>query len=253
MRGVIRQAPKKPLNMQANQPGSSRSPLEGLGDLQQVIQAAQTILKTYEEMKKLAEGIHQAIASVATGPRGPQGPAGIGRDGKNGTNGKTPSTDELKRLIKGMIPEVKDGRPGKDADINTFFETLKTKKLSIADIDGLQEVLANLGPKVGGYVHGGGDTVTAGTGVTISTNSNGDKVINTTASGTKVRDEDLGANGSGVTFTLLHTPVANTLQIFRGGAKQRAGAGKDYTISGTTVTLSATLSTGEELLADYEY
>ena len=67
----------------------------------------------------------------------------------------------------------------------------------------------------------------------------------------RIRDEV--PSGSDVTFTLAHTPLSNTLQLFRGGARQQAGAGKDYTISGAIITLAVTLATGEVLLADYDY
>lgn len=60
-------------------------------------------------------------------------------------------------------------------------------------------------------------------------------------------------SGSGTTFTLAHTPLSGTLQLYRGGVRQQSGAGNDYTISGTTITFSVTVSAGEILLADYQY
>lgn len=71
--------------------------------------------------------------------------------------------------------------------------------------------------------------------------------------GTPVWGEDLTSQGVGTSYTLAHTPLSGTLRLFRGGAYQQAGAGKDYTLSGTTITLSVTTQAGEVLLADYSY
>lgn len=57
--------------------------------------------------------------------------------------------------------------------------------------------------------------------------------------------------GSGSTFTLASAPVAGSLKLYRGGARQQQGIGKDFTLSGQTITLDVGLSSGEVLLADY--
>ena len=59
--------------------------------------------------------------------------------------------------------------------------------------------------------------------------------------------------GSGVTFTLLHTPLNGVIALYRGGARQQSGVLNDYTVSGNTITLSASLSVGEVILCDYLY
>lgn len=60
-------------------------------------------------------------------------------------------------------------------------------------------------------------------------------------------------NGSNDTFTIAATPEAGTLQLYKNGIRQRAGAGNDYTLSGTTITFEAgnIPQTGDILLADY--
>lgn len=74
---------------------------------------------------------------------------------------------------------------------------------------------------------------------------------------TSVYGEDVAANGSGVTYNLLHTPTVGSVRLYRGGTYQKAGAGNAYTISGTTITLlisgGGALQIGEELMADYTY
>jgi hypothetical protein len=71
-----------------------------------------------------------------------------------------------------------------------------------------------------------------------------------------------GSDGN-PTFTLAHTPVANSLQLFKNGVRMILGAGKDYTLSTNTITflapnipLAANLSTflsADQLIADYRY
>lgn len=75
-----------------------------------------------------------------------------------------------------------------------------------------------------------------------------------TSGGTQVFGEVIGSAGS-ASFTLAHTPTANTVRIYRGGAYQQVGVGKDYTISGAVGTLASVLDAGglEVLLADYNY
>lgn len=72
-------------------------------------------------------------------------------------------------------------------------------------------------------------------------------------SNTVVLDENLITQGSGiVTYTLSHTPAANTLRLYRGGSRITVVNG-DYTISGAIITLASITQTGETLTADYEY
>ena len=73
------------------------------------------------------------------------------------------------------------------------------------------------------------------------------------ASSTQVFGEVPGGAVPGTVFTIANTPVVGTVRIYRGGAYQQAGAGKDYTIASSTITLAATLSVGEVLQADYNY
>lgn len=58
-------------------------------------------------------------------------------------------------------------------------------------------------------------------------------------------------NGSNTTFTLANTPVAGTVQLWIEGWKLVPGAGNDFTISGTTITLTTAPLTGERLYANY--
>lgn len=103
------------------------------------------------------------------------------------TDGKDADEEKIVSRVLSKI-KVKDG---KDADENQIVEkvikTFKEKKIlkteHIGDFtNGLEQTIAPIRSLAAGF-RGGGDTVTAGTGVTITTNSEGKKVITSTASG----------------------------------------------------------------------
>ena len=57
-------------------------------------------------------------------------------------------------------------------------------KLKLDNIDGLDQTMKAFRSQLGrGYLHGGGDTVKAGTGITLTKNSDGTKTISSTATG----------------------------------------------------------------------
>lgn len=72
------------------------------------------------------------------------------------------------------------------------------------------------------------------------------------AAGTEVRNEHPTDNGDG-TYTIAHTPVAGTVQVYRNGQRLNVGAGNDYTISGAVITYLGTYSAADIITADYLY
>lgn len=175
-------------------------------------------------------------AMGARGTRGPQGPTGAdGKNGINGRAGKDGTAPALETVVAAVLKEITSG-----------------KKLTVGHIDGLTGSLAQLKDflKVGGY-RGGGDTVAAGTNVTITVDANGHKTINASGggSGNAVYGENLTPQGPGTAYTLAHTPLVGTVRLYRGGAYQQAGT--DYTIVGGIITLAVATQSGEVLLADY--
>lgn len=58
-------------------------------------------------------------------------------------------------------------------------------------------------------------------------------------------------NGANTSFALASTPKAGTARVYMNGVRQQAGAGNDYTISGSTITYLAAPLTGDILLVDY--
>ena len=89
-------------------------------------------------------------------------------------------------------------------------------KLKASSIDGLSQTISAFQSQLGrGYLHGGGDTVVAGSNITITTNAQGQKVISASAaaSGTVTSVSVVTANGiSGSVATATTTP-AITLDI----------------------------------------
>ncbi len=80
------------------------------------------------------------------------------------------------------------------------------KRLSTKHIDGLQQTISAISNQTKrGYLHGGGDTVKAGTNITITTNSSGQKIIN--AVGSSFQQPTSGiVNGSNTVFAFTTAP-----------------------------------------------
>jgi hypothetical protein len=61
-------------------------------------------------------------------------------------------------------------------------------------------------------------------------------------------------NGSNTSFTISHTPIyANSLLVWINGVVQTQGSGKDYTISGTTITFATAPATAQIIWSMYWY
>ena len=58
-------------------------------------------------------------------------------------------------------------------------------------------------------------------------------------------------NGSNMEFVLANTPNVGTEQVFVNGTLQQSGAGKDYLISGDTITFSYAPQSGDIILVNY--
>jgi len=98
-------------------------------------------------------------------------------------------------------------------------------------------------------------TAMAGTGLTAT---NGVLAVDTIADniveGDFVKENlsaDIDATGYDGDFTLSDTPVASSLQIYLRGLLQEEGTGKDYTLSGTTVSFTTNPVSGDIVIAYY--
>jgi hypothetical protein len=64
-------------------------------------------------------------------------------------------------------------------------------------------------------------------------------------------DESANCDGIETDFTLTSTPVTNSVQVFLNGSLQQEGSGKDYTLSGTTVSFVVAPETDDRLIIYY--
>lgn len=153
-----------------------------------------TFLSKVDEFNKAATQVAEEASRIRNLPKGEKGDPGPkgedGKDGANGENGKDASALDLETVAKvaaSMIPVPQNGAPGKDAVID-YDELAKilSERLRLDERDKkISNEIASyrnqLAGKVYGkdtFVRGGGDTVKAGTNVTITTDAAGNKVIN---------------------------------------------------------------------------
>jgi hypothetical protein len=146
------------------------------------------------------------------------GPQGIpGKDGKDGETIVGPQGERGERGEK--------GEPGKDAEVETIIEKIKTVKFPLEAVEGLHEELTSIKrtvrEKKGGGSGGGG-------------------------MGAWQHETPTGAvNGSNTAFT-ASTNIASSgraLIVLINGQPQRLGT--HYTVSGRTVTFSTAPETGD--------
>lgn len=175
-------------------------------------------------------------------------------------------SESILKKIASYVDKPEDGKPGKDVSpdmaVQMFLEYLKEHPLEVSNIKGLENIHRSMFNQIGmskgtqesqsgtkWKMRGGGDTLANGMGTIVVRNPDGTISIDVTSSGNTVYGEV--PSGSGVHFTLAHSPTGNTLRLYRGGARQQAGV--DFTISGNAITLMQTLDPREILLADYSY
>lgn len=192
-----------------------------------------------------------------------------GKDGRDGADGVDADEDSVADRVMANIRQPKDGdtpmidyaaiveevsqrikqpEDGKDAELDyeKLVERLE-KELGIGDkID--SSVRQRMAWVQAGQ-HGGGTTVSPGTNITLVPNPDGTTTINATGGGGKfIYNEEVA--GSGTAWTLAHSPINNSLQLFANG--QRLMPTVDYSVSGDVITTVLSWDTGT-LLADYQY
>jgi hypothetical protein len=172
----------------------------------------------------------------------------VPEDGKDGEDGNTPvrgvdywtEKDRLS-IIQDVLTRIRQPKDGKDAVITTkmildAIDTLPDEKkpLTRSELEGFKQTISVLSHQIG--MRGGGDTVVAGSGVTITNNSSGNKVISATSSGGV--SFETPPETSGTTFTVANTPV----YVIVNGVTYFDGLGYSY-LAGT-ITLDFSLSDG---------
>lgn len=167
------------------------------------------------------------------------------KDGADGKDGTTPvlgadywtEQDKL-AIVQAVLTRIRTPKDGKDAVVTTelILKALEElpddrKPLTKAEFEGIKQTMSSLSHAVG--MRRGGDTVVAGTGVTITQNSTGNKVISASAGGVNF---ETPAETSGTSFTVTHEP----LYIIVNGVTYFEGLG--YSYAGGTITLDFSLS-----------
>jgi len=169
------------------------------------------------------------------GPPGPQGPRG-----EKGEAGVSPSIIEIADFVQSRINLPKDGR---DADVEqvasrTLELILKSKKLTTDHIKGLKEEIASYRNQLAlgnGQMRGGGDTVVAGSGITISDNGLGQKVINASG-GSTGSTEWLTPTGDVDAMNVVFGVASEPNEVLSDGIVYVSGQG--YSYGGGNITLS---------------
>jgi len=170
-------------------------------------------------------------------------------DGERGEDGETPVrgvdywTEADKMLIvQSVLTRIRQPKDGKDAVITTklILDAIDSlpddkKPLTRSELEGFKQTISVLSHQIG--MRGGGDTVVAGSGVTITRNSAGNKVISA-AGGAGGVNFETPPETSGTTFTVANTPA----YIIVNGATYFEGLGYSY-LAGT-ITLDFSLSDG---------
>jgi hypothetical protein len=247
--------------------------IQVFSDLQQL---KQRLLEVESVAQSHVESLQQElerIQSIQKGDKGEQGEPGDFVAGDPGEKGDPPSKQELLSLIKPLIPSPvpgpkgDEGKPGKnpdptevmrlvltklplfkgtpetpEIDVAEIISAITKKKLSISSIEGLRELLSSLQGRVSGaYLHGGGDTVKAGTNITLTRNADGTTTITAAGGGgfsTLTATET--PNGSRTAFTFAAAVAQPTYLVVDNvwmKAVSKAGT-VNWTWAGTTATLS---------------
>lgn len=207
--------------------------------------------------------------------------------GEKGDPGDTPNAHVIEERVLARIPTPKDGqtpvvdhaaivkkvygqiviptpKPGKDADpakvVDLVIEKIKQDKLLKPEhIDGLPRELTSYRAQLAGkhygentMVRGGGDTIAAGTGVSITV-SNGVKTISASAGNAPVT-VDLSAQCDGVNKVFTIPAFTSILHLLGTDFPIIYKPTTDFTAVGTALTIAAGVnapSLGATLLLTY--
>ncbi len=193
---------------------------------------------------KLSEvdGVVVGLKKIITkGDKGDSIKGDSGYTPKKGIDYFTPA--EQKKIIKEIKDSIKLPKDGRDAVLTNeilwgMIEKLpKGKRFKMEHVDGLDQTLSalrNLAAR--GGVRGGGDTIAAGSNVTITTDSVGRKVIASSGgAGSGFQAPTSGAvDGSNTVFVWATAPKA--IVVDQGRAMQKTSTDSTVNWTGTTTT-----------------
>lgn len=248
-----------------------KSPIQYISDKVALAQAMahllaihQKFLDSHEEIKKHITNL-QRVGPKGTDGKSIAGPKGEdGQDGEKGQDGKTPTKNELLAIIEPLIPEVKDKkivitethidriaeRAAKkiklpeykkdELDIENLLSLIekrpKGKRLNMDFVDGLSQTIQSLSSQITskGYLHGGGDTVAAGSNITITVDANGKKTISSSSVGFQTPTSGV-VDGNNATYIWATDP--NIIVVDEGRAMRKTSSDGTINWTGTTTTV----------------
>lgn len=221
---------------------------EGISKLEEY---AKTVRSHSNEMLKNVQEVKDHVARVQNLPEGKKGEKGdmpefdveaIKNEIMSGIpkpkDGETPDTQKIVKTVLASLPKPEKRTEAPMVDHETLADLViekitKGKKLKVEHIAGLTEEVASYRNQLAGKVYGkdtwargGGDIVTAGSGISVTTDANGKKVITNTnpSSGTTYYTPTGTVNASNTVFGVTAQPTS----VISDGILLFEGAGYSY-------------------------
>lgn len=247
-----------------------------ISEIDKTIHVANTVLDetkktTQEEIEKIGEAANEAIEEIRNIEISlPEN----GEDGRDGQDAEPIDIDEIVQSVLAQIPIPEFPKIDEDKLLSKFLKQIPDKKgdlkiiqervevdpmdvideilklpdgkfkLKTSNIDGLDQTITAFKSQIGkhGYIHGGGDTVVAGTGVTIVSLPNGTKQINSSGSGGSQTPWTSNIDGAGFSLSNVDDITADSF-ITTGGTSSDFVKGDGSLDSSTYITTSGASST----------
>lgn len=205
-----------------------------------------------------ATQVLERAKNIQKGDKGDLPKAGI--DFPIPQDGNTPDPEDIAPyvvpLVLKALPKIKDGETpikdvhyfdGEDGDdgINPdpedVIKLIKEKQLLRPEhIEGFHQTVRSLFEQLDkapgrAYLHGGGDTVKAGTNITLTRNSDGTTSISTPGGAGIIYTDTVSGtiNGSNKVFTVANT-ISTAMALHLGNSVYQPTV--DFTVSGTNIT-----------------
>lgn len=176
----------------------------------------------------------------------------------------------LKKVVEDLTAKIEEielipGDDGNDAELTdddkeemkeaviAYIEKTYSPKFAKSIEDAIGEAVKNIKPNTVVIQDSGAPfeiPLKSGVGINVKKNAAGEYVISYTGSATTTQVDNEIVAGSNTSFSLAHTPVVGTEQIYGGGSRLTAGI--DYTISGAAITMTNGYSAGQ-VVADYQF
>lgn len=183
-----------------------------------------------------------------------------------------PSGETLYSIISPYVPVIDAKAIALDVETNLDFDKIakillnapKGKKLTMDHIEGLVDSIRGISHAAANskpYIHGGGDTVRAGTNITLTRNADGTTTITAQggSAGSIITSEVLAGIQAGNNVTLTFSGLAHTatsiVTIARNGKIMTPGSTNidGYTLAGVISATAFGADAGDTFLVTYGY